>query len=173
VLVSTTDEGVTGSRAWRETPATLEQVDGHWLATATLPAGTTAWFINGFSGDLVTSSDYQEVTPQNRSTATPQVTAEDRARVFSVIDADGDGRFERQIYLDYYAAVFLRLDKNGDGRLDPAEFARPTVRAAADADGDGSLTPAEFGTIFERQFSVLDSNADGVLTKAEMLGQGD
>jgi Ca2+-binding EF-hand superfamily protein len=107
------------------------------------------------------------------SPATPQVTDEDRARVFSVIDADGDGRIERQVYLDYYAAVFLRLDKNGNVRLDPAEFARPTVRAAADADGDGSLTPAEFGTIFERQFSALDSDADGVVTKAEMLGQGD
>lgn len=172
VLVSTADAGATGSRAWREAPATLERADGCWLATATLPAGTTAWFINCFNGDLVTSSDYQEVTPQNRSTATPQVTDENRVRVFSVIDADGDGRIERQVYLDYYATVFLRLDKNGDGRLDAAEFARATVRAAADADGDGSLTPAEFGTIFERQFSALDSDADGVVTKAEIFGQG-
>ena len=179
VLVSTTDEGVTGSRAWRETPATLEQVDGCWLATATLPAGTTAWFINCFSGDLVTSSDYQEIGEPASSAGPPRVTSAarlrtgKRARVFSVIDTDGDGRIERQVYLDYYADVFRRLDKNGDGRLDAVEFARPTVRAAADADGDGSLTPAEFRTIFERQFSGLDGDVDGVVTKAEMLGQGD
>ena len=61
VLVSTTDGGVTGSRAWRESPATLDQADTCWIVTARLPAKTTAWFINCSSGDLVTSSDYQAV----------------------------------------------------------------------------------------------------------------
>ena len=61
VLVSTTDGGVTGSRAWSESPATLEQAAASWIVTARLPAKTTAWFINCSSGDLVTSSDYQAV----------------------------------------------------------------------------------------------------------------
>jgi len=61
VLVSTTDVGVTGSRSWHESPATLTQEEnGDWVASATLPPKTTAWFFNLFSGDLVASSDYQD-----------------------------------------------------------------------------------------------------------------
>lgn len=61
VLVSTTDNGVTGSRTWQEDPAKLIQDEnGQWVATARLPAGATAWFFNLTSGSLVASSDYQE-----------------------------------------------------------------------------------------------------------------
>jgi len=61
VLVSTTDRGVSGERKWVETPATVVRKGSNWSARATLPAGSTAWFMNVKSGDLVTSSDYQEV----------------------------------------------------------------------------------------------------------------
>ncbi|MGB6223171.1 alpha/beta hydrolase family protein [Haloferula sp.] len=59
VLVSTTDSGITGSRKWVESPAKLVSEGGVWLATATIPEGTTAWFINVHSGALISSSEYQ------------------------------------------------------------------------------------------------------------------
>lgn len=64
-LLATSDSGFTGSRRWIETPARIKPVDGTWLVTAELPAGTTAWFVNARSGDLTVSSDYQE-TPATR-----------------------------------------------------------------------------------------------------------
>jgi dienelactone hydrolase len=60
-LVSTTGTGYTGDLTWVQQPATLvDNQDGTWTITAVLPAGTTGWFLNGLSGDLVISSDYQE-----------------------------------------------------------------------------------------------------------------
>jgi dienelactone hydrolase len=61
VLVSTTDSGVTGERNWVESPAVLKGKDNKWLITAKLPAETTAWFVNAHSGDLVVSSEFEEI----------------------------------------------------------------------------------------------------------------
>ena len=60
VLVSTVDTGFTGHRNWVESPAELKRLDGEWVATATLPESTTAWFINLKSGRLTVSSDFRE-----------------------------------------------------------------------------------------------------------------
>ena len=60
VLVSTTDRGFTGRRTWQETPATLARNGATWTASAPLPAGTTAWFLNARHGELTLSSEYQE-----------------------------------------------------------------------------------------------------------------
>lgn len=60
VLVSTTDRGVTGSRTWVESPATLTRQGDGWVGFAPLPAGTTAWFINVHSGGLTVSSEFYE-----------------------------------------------------------------------------------------------------------------
>lgn len=57
-LISTTGRGNTGSRTWIETPAELELKDGHWIATAELPQGTTGCFLNVKSGSLVSTSAY-------------------------------------------------------------------------------------------------------------------
>lgn len=59
-LVTTADNGFTGNRTWSVSPAELEQRGDRWLVTASLPAGTTAWFVNVHHGELVVSSDYQE-----------------------------------------------------------------------------------------------------------------
>ena len=61
MLISTTDRGVSGERTWVETPATVARNGVAWIATATLPTGSTAWFMNVKSGDLIASSDYQQV----------------------------------------------------------------------------------------------------------------
>lgn len=59
-LITTTDVGFTGNRTWTESPASVERQGDGWIVTAPLPAGTTAWFVNVHSRDLVASSDYQE-----------------------------------------------------------------------------------------------------------------
>ena len=59
-LITTTDAGFTGNCTWTESPASMERQGDGWIVTAPLPAGTTAWFVNVHSGDLVASSDYQE-----------------------------------------------------------------------------------------------------------------
>ncbi len=61
VLTSTSDTGHTGLRTWTESPATLVHREGESTAIATLPAGTTAWFINLQSNGLTASSDFQVV----------------------------------------------------------------------------------------------------------------
>jgi dienelactone hydrolase len=61
VLVSTTDTGVTGSRNWIESPAALEREGVAWKASAPLPDGSTAWFINARSGGLTASSGFQAI----------------------------------------------------------------------------------------------------------------
>ena len=59
-LITTTDAGFTGNCTWTESPASMERQGDGWIVTAPLPAGTTAWFANVHSDDLVASSDYQE-----------------------------------------------------------------------------------------------------------------
>lgn len=59
-LISTTDSGVTGDRNWQQSPAKLEKSGDEWTVTATLPDGTTAWFVNVKSGELTLSSGYEE-----------------------------------------------------------------------------------------------------------------
>jgi cephalosporin-C deacetylase-like acetyl esterase len=61
VLVSTTDKGFTGTRKWVETPAAAASGGGGTTASAPLPAGTTAWYINAYAGNLTLTSDYQEI----------------------------------------------------------------------------------------------------------------
>lgn len=62
VLVSTTDKGFTGTRKWTETPANLETFNGTVTSTsASLPPGTTAWYINAYADKLTLTSDYQEI----------------------------------------------------------------------------------------------------------------
>ena len=61
VLVSTTDKGFTGTRKWVETPAAAASGGGGTTASAPLPAGTTAWYVNAYAGNLTLTSDYQEI----------------------------------------------------------------------------------------------------------------
>ena len=58
MLTSTTGTGHTSKRTWIETAAVLKQENGKWIASAPVPAGTTACFMNVTSGQLVATSDY-------------------------------------------------------------------------------------------------------------------
>ena len=67
VLVSTCNLGVTGSRHWVESPASLRHDTGLWTATAPLPKNTTGWFLNCKVGDLIASTDFQQIAPTRES----------------------------------------------------------------------------------------------------------
>ena len=60
VLISTIDTGITGSREWVETSANLEKRGDRWVATASLPKESTAWFLNVLSGPLTVSSEFKD-----------------------------------------------------------------------------------------------------------------
>lgn len=68
-LVYTTDRGITGSRSWNETPCQFELLNGQVTVDVKIPPGTTAWFVNLHSGDLIASSDYMEA--QSNGARTP------------------------------------------------------------------------------------------------------
>jgi hypothetical protein len=63
-LISTTDQGFTGHRRWIDTPAELEVNQNQVTVEVTLPPGTTAWFVNLHSGNLIASSDFSEPDAQ-------------------------------------------------------------------------------------------------------------
>jgi dienelactone hydrolase len=85
-LISTTGNGKTGDLTWPEiaVDSFVESPTGTWTVQATLPAGTTGWFVNvkalakGAGGDnfqyvdenLIVSSDYQEVIALTLNPAT-------------------------------------------------------------------------------------------------------
>lgn len=60
-LVWTSDQGFTGSRNWKESPATIELDGEEAVVSATLPRGATAWYVNVYTQGLTASSEYQEV----------------------------------------------------------------------------------------------------------------
>ena len=60
-LISTSGNGITSKREWIETAAVLKQEGGKWIASAPVPAGTTACFMNVSSGKLVATSDYLQL----------------------------------------------------------------------------------------------------------------
>ena len=60
-LISTSGNGITSKREWIETAAVLKQENGKWIASAPVPAGTTACFMNVSSGKLVATSDYLQL----------------------------------------------------------------------------------------------------------------
>ena len=63
-LVATSENGFTGNRTWTQTPAALVKKSHEWVATATVPKSTTAWFMNLSADGLTASSDFQEVGAQ-------------------------------------------------------------------------------------------------------------
>jgi hypothetical protein len=81
--------------------------------------------------------------------------------VFSMLDADGDGRISRK----EYEAGFNILDTNGDGLITRAEFncASGAPFAMLDKDGDGFISKKEW----EEGFDYFDADKDGYITAKE------
>lgn len=89
-LITTPDLGVTTNRTWTETAISLTDLgEGLWLASGTLPANTTAWFINVTDGTHIASSGYQgesggtDVSPYHRVNATGPWLNDDDASILA------------------------------------------------------------------------------------------
>lgn len=108
------------------------------------------------------------------------------AERFAAVDTNGDGAISRAEMETRRLEQFAKIDANSDGALTQAEMdaaaeqrkaereTRRTERMAArfseaDTDGNGTLSIDEFepGSGADR-FDRLDTNQDGLLTKAEM-----
>lgn len=60
-LYSTKDTGHTAKRKWISSPLKFDQQTNRVKIIGKLPDGTTAWFVNLNCGDLVVSSDFQDL----------------------------------------------------------------------------------------------------------------
>lgn len=60
-LVWTSDQGFTGSRNWKVSPATIESDGEEAVVSASLPSGAAAWYVNVYGEGLTASSEYEEV----------------------------------------------------------------------------------------------------------------
>jgi hypothetical protein len=94
------------------------------------------------------------------------------------IDTDGDGQVELTEVEANAAKRAAEIDANADGRIDATELQahHDKLRRLAsekrllrfDADGDGSVSVDEFASGQSERIAKLDSNADGVISGAEL-----
>ncbi|UCH73809.1 MAG: EF-hand domain-containing protein [Rhodospirillales bacterium] len=94
---------------------------------------------------------------------------------FERVDADGNGRIDRQEFGAAREARFARMDADGNGAITLAELEDAARRDHAarrfermDADADGQVTRQEFAALGDRMFEHLDENADGYLSMGEL-----
>lgn len=112
--------------------------------------------------------------------------------IFSSADINQDGKISRREILHYTDLVFLSMKSgNGDelrwkefsgwdagylhlaekmGRTSEFAAAKKEVFSMRDLNGDGVLTYEEFSTSALYDFYKADQNKDGMLSKAEFLG---
>ncbi len=117
-------------------------------------------------GILVTGSAYAATEDDNGK------SHRDR---FERLDADGNGRIDKQEFARGGAAMFGRLDADGDGVITLEELEDTARRERIkrrfermDADADGRVTKAEFAAAGDKLFAHLDENADGYLSMGEL-----
>jgi hypothetical protein len=94
---------------------------------------------------------------------------------FERLDADGNGRIDRDEFAKVGDFRFGKLDANGDGAITLAELEdrdrseRLTRRFEhMDADDNGEVTRSEFTAAGDRMFQHLDENGDGFLSMGEL-----
>lgn len=97
-----------------------------------------------------------------------------RARRFDEMDANRDGVVSRAEYVAFGNVIFGRFDVNRDGRLTRAEYrsvlARrpPPLNTAQNPQAAPPPPKFDEGDPVRAQFSALDTNGDGVVTRAEL-----
>ena len=115
--------------------------------------------------------------------------ADPGARIFGLLDRNGDGVITRDEMDAARQAAFERLDANRDGVLDEDEFAarNPDPESIAppelesrrkrdprfvqlDRNGDGRISLDEYLADGHDRFQRADRNRDGKLTRAEFDG---
>jgi Ca2+-binding EF-hand superfamily protein len=79
---------------------------------------------------------------------------------FSQVDADGDGRVSLPEFLDRMGFAFRQMDVNRNDVLEPGEQHIPDAP---------TITLAQHHERFTAQFRRQDANADGYLSRVELL----
>jgi Ca2+-binding EF-hand superfamily protein len=91
---------------------------------------------------------------------------------FSRIDKDGNGRIEKQDYLEAVSRQFDKLDRNKDGSIDKKELKKGAPHLSnrfseLDVNKDGKISRDEFVQGALRDFELLDANKDGAIDRSE------
>jgi len=97
------------------------------------------------------------------------------ARLFSAIDANGDGRItmdemgaHHQKLMAGHPAGHMGPPPGPHAGPPPAGAPHPPRFEDLDSDHDGSITLAEFQRHLEQHFAMVDANHDGVLSHDEL-----
>lgn len=123
------------------------------------------------------------LSPMGVGTLSAQPSPEKREKIAEMMveaDLNGDGRTTRAELNQHRAQMFGKLDRNGDGTVDQRdspkipiakrkfEPAFEQVKSIFDANKDGRVTLDEWNRSDPDIFALLDSNEDGVVTRAEL-----
>lgn len=111
---------------------------------------------------------------------TPTIFALPISLAIAGFDADGDTLVTRAEYDAGVIREWTRADTNGDGSMGAIEhgaWAERTLGSLGglpslldlDQDGDDRVSREEFIRFFARHFATLDKNADGTLTRTELI----
>jgi len=95
-------------------------------------------------------------------------------------DGNGDARVDRAELRAGSERMFTLADGNGDGMVSLIELARWSTQWLGSPDGlpgrfdfdrdqDDKVSKAEFGAELLRRFTALDTDHDGMVTRAEIL----
>ena len=125
----------------------------------------------------IRAGDY---APGSRNAVPISEVAQPLALAVVAFDADQDGRTSRAEFESGLGRTFAVADTDRDGALGYIEYsawARTWMGSqtalpgpyAIDTDGDDRLARPEMVNEFGRQFIRLDTNADGAVSRAELL----
>ena len=102
------------------------------------------------------------------------------ADMMTEADLNGDGKTSRAELNQHRAQMFAKLDRSDDGTIDKQdspkiplpkrkfEPAFEQVKSIFDSNNDGRVTLDEWNRSDPDIFALLDSNEDGVVTRAEL-----
>jgi Ca2+-binding EF-hand superfamily protein len=134
--------------------------------------------VHDWNGDGVLSGNEVRIGARRQRPGAPDFTSGDEfddwtTRGFNGLDHNRDGRISRDEW-HFNEEGFFRADNNRDGLLTRSEFLGEAVEDDRDdrfdyldADNNGRIELDEWHAT-QREFTRLDRNADGVLSRAEL-----